>query len=191
MDTRNQILDVTEALIQERGFFGFSFADVAKTVGIKKASIYYYFPAKAQLGQAVVSRYRDRMRSARANWDTAEGIDVWSELSAYLEPMIRLGRTPKAACLCGVLGGEFRALPDELKDEVNAFFDEHIAALTTLFTIGQANGEFGFAGKPSTMAKMAFGMLEGSMLLKRTQHDPKVFDETLAGILGVLKGNTS
>lgn len=186
MATRDQILDATETLIQEGGYFGFSFADVAEKVGIKKASIYYYFPAKAELGQAVVAQYRERMHYARDAWE--EDVDAWAELDAYLKPMIKLGRTPKASCLCGVLGGEFRALPKVLQQDVQAFFDEHIASLTKLFAIGQKTGQFGYAGSPATMAKVSFGMLEGSMLLKRTQNDSDVFDEALENITLMLKG---
>ncbi|HEX9257200.1 MAG TPA: TetR family transcriptional regulator, partial [Actinomycetota bacterium] len=37
VDTATQILDVAERLVQERGFNGFSYADVAKELDISKA----------------------------------------------------------------------------------------------------------------------------------------------------------
>ncbi len=186
MTTANRILDAAEDLIQDRGYFGLSFADIAQRVGIKKASIYYHFPAKADLGKAVVTRYRERMSQSREALQANEKSDAWEALSSYLEPIIRLAQTPSSACLCGVLGGEFMALPDEMKSEVSAFFGDHIAVLTNILSVGLATGEFKFATSPAVMAKIAFSVVEGSMLIKRTQNDLMFFDEVLDGLLVVL-----
>ena len=190
MTTEERILDVSEALIQERGFHGFSFADVANAVGIRKASIYYYFPAKAELGQKTVSRYRARMRAMRDDWADTDDLDVLAALDTYMQPIATLARTPGASCLCGVLGGEFHSLPAILQDEVSEFFEEHLRTLSQLFQIGRDNGVFNFAGDPQVVAKVAFSMIEGSMLIKRTRSDADVFDEVL-GTLRALLGITA
>ena len=43
-------------MVQQRGFHAFSYRDIAEQVGIKTASIHYYFPTKAHLAEAVVRR---------------------------------------------------------------------------------------------------------------------------------------
>ena len=48
------ILDVAQQLIQTRGYNAFSYADIASQVGIRTATIHYYFPTKADLGREVV-----------------------------------------------------------------------------------------------------------------------------------------
>src|SRR5690242_7158071 len=53
----NNILDIAENLIQTQGYNAFSFRDIAEAAGIKTSSIHYYFPAKADLGKAVVARH--------------------------------------------------------------------------------------------------------------------------------------
>ena len=56
MDTnskREEILDAAEAMIRDAGFNAFSTRDVASAVGIKSASVHYYFPTKADMGVAV------------------------------------------------------------------------------------------------------------------------------------------
>ena len=52
--TANRILDVAERLVQLRGYNAFSYADVAKAVGIRKASLHYHFATKGDLGLALV-----------------------------------------------------------------------------------------------------------------------------------------
>lgn len=186
MKTEDKILDACENLIQERGYHGFSFADVAEEVGIRKASIYYYFPAKAELGQKTVSRYRDRMRAIREDWAETKDLDVLAAFNVYMDPIIELGQTPGASCLCGVLGGEFQSLPSVVKGEVSDFFGEHLRTLSQIFEIGRDKGVFRFEGDPKVVAKVAFSMIEGSMLIKRTRGDSDVFGEVTANLKALL-----
>ena len=57
-NTETKILEIGLALIQERGINGFSFADIAERIGIKKASIHYYFPTKLDLVKGVLAYYK-------------------------------------------------------------------------------------------------------------------------------------
>lgn len=52
MSTYDKILRLTDTLIQQRGFLGFSYADLEKAIGIRKASIHHHFPGKTDLGLA-------------------------------------------------------------------------------------------------------------------------------------------
>ena len=109
-------------------------------------------------------------------------MDVPAAFDAYMEPILTLGRTPGASCLCGVLGDEFQSLPPGVQNEVSEFFEEHLRTLTELFRIGREKGDFRFAGDSKVMAKIAFSMIEGSMLIKRTRGDAGVFDEVVANL---------
>ncbi len=53
--TRARILRAAEGLFAERGFRGTRLADVAAAVGIRRASIVYYFPDKRALYDAVLA----------------------------------------------------------------------------------------------------------------------------------------
>jgi hypothetical protein len=52
------VLNAAEQLAQMRGYNGFSYADVAAQLGLTKASLHYHFPSKADLGRALIERYR-------------------------------------------------------------------------------------------------------------------------------------
>lgn len=56
-DTASQILDVAERLVQSRGFNAFSYADVAAELHVSKAALHYHFAGKAELGEALLTRY--------------------------------------------------------------------------------------------------------------------------------------
>lgn len=46
VDTKTQILDVAQDLIQRLGVNGMSYQDISEVVGIRKASIHTHFPKK-------------------------------------------------------------------------------------------------------------------------------------------------
>ena len=48
-DARTLILDAAEELIAEHGFNGTSTASIAKSAGVAKGLLFYYFPAKSDL----------------------------------------------------------------------------------------------------------------------------------------------
>src|SRR3954454_17388863 len=57
--TSDDILACARTLIASGGYNGFSYADIADVVGIRKASIHHHFPSKADLVQTLVGRYRE------------------------------------------------------------------------------------------------------------------------------------
>src|SRR6516162_2979326 len=68
--TASRVLDAAEALVQVRGFNGFSYNDIAAELQITKASLHYHFATKADLGEALITRYAARFLEALAGLDT-------------------------------------------------------------------------------------------------------------------------
>ncbi len=55
-DTRNKILEVAEREFARDGFAGAHLQRIASQVGVQKTALYYYFPRKAALYEAVLVR---------------------------------------------------------------------------------------------------------------------------------------
>jgi AcrR family transcriptional regulator len=55
-DTRHKILDIAEREFARNGFAGAHLQHIAKQVGVQKTALYYYFPSKAALYEAVLVR---------------------------------------------------------------------------------------------------------------------------------------
>ena len=60
--TAERIVHEARNLIMTRGYNGFSYADIAEAVGIRKASIHHHFPATDIPKQARALYVRNRMR---------------------------------------------------------------------------------------------------------------------------------
>lgn len=170
-DTADQILDLAETLIQTRGYSAFSYQDIADKLGIRKASIHYHFPSKADLGMAVVDRYVARFGAALAAIAEDQSQPSVAMLDFYIEPYVGFARTPDRICLSGALAGEILALPPELRSRVDGFFRTHQGWLAGILERGVARGEFKLTAPPDKVARSVFSALQGALLVKRTTGD--------------------
>src|SRR5438270_4395713 len=80
--TAERALDIAERLVQTRGFSNFSYADIAAELGITKASLHYHYPGKAELGEALITRYAERFSEALGRIDVDQP-DSLAKLEAY------------------------------------------------------------------------------------------------------------
>jgi TetR/AcrR family transcriptional regulator, transcriptional repressor for nem operon len=103
--TAEQILDAAERTMQMVGYNGFSYADVARELGITKAALHYHFASKADLGAAVIARYAARFGDALAAVDGSER-DAFEKLHAYADLYLEVLRGHRM-CLCGMLAAEY------------------------------------------------------------------------------------
>jgi len=170
-DTAEQILDLAETLIQTRGYSAFSYQDIADSLGIRKASIHYHFPSKADLGIAVVDRYVARFGGALVAIAADQSQPSMAMLDVYVEPYAGFAKTPDRICLCGALSGEILALPAELRSRVDGFFRTHQEWLAGILKRGAARGEFTLAAPPAKVARFIFSALQGALLVRRTTGD--------------------
>src|SRR5579885_2035616 len=172
-ETPARILDIAERLAQQRGFNGFSYADVAAELQITTASLHYHFAGKAELGRAMLTRYTQRFREALTGIEAAVP-EAPARLVAYTELYAGVLREQRL-CLCGMLAAEYQTLPEPMQTCVRQFFDVNEAWLTRLLAEGRARGQLAFGGSPEAAARMLVGGLEGALLLARSYGDPTRF----------------
>src|SRR6202162_2849636 len=84
VDTSRRILDVAERLLQTRGYNAFSYADIAQSLHITKASLHYHFPTKAELGRRLIERYGISFLHALAAIDQTSA-DAGEQLRRYVD----------------------------------------------------------------------------------------------------------
>jgi TetR/AcrR family transcriptional repressor of nem operon len=171
--TAERILDVAEALVQSRGFNGFSYADVAEALGISKAALHYHFPGKGELGEALIERYAGRFNEALAAIDR-DAPDTPSKLHAYARLYADVFQDDRM-CLCGMLAADFATLPDPMRERVVRFFDDNERWLARVLDAGRSGGSLRFHGSPRSVARTLVGGLEGAMLVARPYGDVRRF----------------
>jgi len=187
-DTREEILDRAEALIQTRGYSAFSYQDISDALGIRKASIHYHFPSKTDLGIAVVERYVTGFDKALAAIAAQTSVSSMTMLDHYVAPYLAFAATSDKVCLCGALAGEMMALPGELRARVVGFFRSHQAWLAGILRRGVERGEFSLDASAAKTARLVFGALQGALLVKRTTGDAAQMRDVVAVLKAQLAG---
>lgn len=164
--TAARVMDVAEALIQQRGYGGFSFDDVAQAVGIRKPSVHHHFRTKAELVAALARRYTERFESALAAIDVARR-DPLARLKAYVQLFATTYAQDGRLCVCGMLGAEADALPADVADAVAGFFQLNLTWLAAAFRDAQRSGQVTTVQRAANLAELMLSALEGAMVVGR------------------------
>ena len=183
--TASRILDVAERLVQTRGFNAFSYADVAEALGVRKASLHHHFATKADLGLALVTRYRSDFLAALGAIEAAtpsarERLERYAELYGTVLRKRRM-------CLCGMLAADVATLPKPLRTSLSGFFAENEAWLERVLEEGRTSGELAFEGPASSFATFVVGALEGAMLVARASGQVGEFDRASERLLALVR----
>ena len=168
-NTAQDILDVARDMVRNRGYSAFSYADISERVGIRKASIHYHFPSKEDLVKALVEQYRDTMAKA-CDRIAQSGASPDRQLMQFAN-LYRDGLQQDQICLCAMLAADFAVLPQPIHDEVQAFFQQTEAWLTSLLQSGCDANVWQCDSSAEQEAKGMIAMLQGAQLLARPAED--------------------
>lgn len=183
--TADRLLDVAEVLVQRRGYHAFSYADLAKAVGIKTASIHYHFPTKEQLVLALVQRYRTRFSDRLAALLT-EGLAPSARIDRYVEIFRETFADDGRICVCGSLAADALTLGDPITRELRGFFEENESWLRQTLEEVAEGGALRAGLSPKLAARAIVSSLEGSMLRARVSGSGDAIDEMATWFNAVL-----
>jgi TetR/AcrR family transcriptional repressor of nem operon len=174
-DTRERIMAAARLTVQDRGYSGLSFRDLAADVGIKSASIHYYFPSKGALGGALADRYTSDFAEYLDDL-IAEGLDPETCLARYTDVFGNTLRNDNRMCLAGILAAEHKELPDEVRDGVVKFGTMNEDWIARVL----ANAGSTDTKQNQRRARAIFAAIEGAQLVARSRGDVGVYDEIIA-----------
>ena|ERR1700744_1284716 len=173
--TATNILAHARSLIIEGGYNGFSYADIASQIGIRKPSIHHHFPTKADLVQVLIARYRDEARQGMAELErhVQDPMLLLQRYIGYWEVCILDATAP--ICLCALLASELPLLPEHVAAEVKAHFRDLSSWLTSVFERGAQQGRLQLINTPRIEAEALMATVHGAMLSARAYGEPEIF----------------
>ncbi|MNF42525.1 Nucleoid occlusion factor SlmA [compost metagenome] len=166
VSTKVALLKVAENQMRSRGYSAFSYADLAATIGIRKASIHHHFPTKECLGQELIKDYINRFDTTMRSIEDADQ-DPMMRLRAFSR-LFLISANEGLLPLCGALAAEMAALPLSLQVLTRLFFETQLDWLQR--TISEAAIQKGWLlAKPAqAYAFMLLSTLEGASLIDWT-----------------------
>ena len=173
--TAERIVGEGRRLIMTRGYKGFSYADIAAAIGIRKASIHHHFAGKNDLATAVVEQSRAIIRAqvellAHAEPDAVEQLRAYA---GYWERCIADNSAP--FCIAAMLAAELPSLPEDVATAVRAHFAELSHWLARVLAAGVRQGNVTLVGSPEDEADAFMSAIYGAMLSARAFGDPARF----------------
>src|SRR6201994_10369 len=174
-ETAERILKAANTLLIDRGYSAFSYADIADTVQIRKASIHHHFPTKAGLVVAVLRRHRTRISEGMAALDQQVENPLLRirNYFKYWEGCIE-GST-LSFCIGALLGAEMPSLPEEVQAEVRLHFSMLTEWFERTLRAGSKARTIRLPGTVATEAQMLIAVLHGAMLSARATSSCDVF----------------
>jgi TetR/AcrR family transcriptional repressor of nem operon len=173
-DTRQKILMTARSTVQDRGYGGLSFRDLAKAVGIKSASIHYYFPTKGELGGALAQQYTADFSIYLEGLLAAE-LDQDSCIRKYTEVFRNTLRNENRMCLGGIMAAEHKELPVEVRAEVVKFSEMNVHWLARVLAL-KVKGGRAISEATRRRALAIFAAIEGAQLVARSRDDVAAYD---------------
>lgn len=173
--TADDILHCARGLIIAGGYNGFSYADIAEVVGIRKASIHHHFPTKADLVRILAARYREEAEAGIAELErhVDDPLDQLRAYTGYWKACIADATSP--FCVCALLASQIPVLPEEIVREVRAHFGTLAAWLTSVLERGEQQGRLSLGQPAEAEAQLFMATVHGAMLSARAYGDAGMF----------------
>lgn len=185
MTTYDQILILADKLIQQRGFLGFSYLDLEKIIGIKKASIHHHFPKKTDLGLAYCI-YKANIFD-QLNTHICSMPPGMLRLKSYLEAFSGCAERGEMCGIYAMLSDYYQFSPD-LQKAVSQLAKKEILILENILDSGQKNGEINLIAPPGELAVIVCSALKGALMLNRTSND-NTYTSSIKTLIEMLDAN--
>ncbi len=173
-NVREAILAAAKDAAMAYGYGGINFRDLAEAVGIKAASINYYFANKALLGEAVARRYwEDIARDLEAiSMGAQSPIDALKQYPGIFR--LSLERNNRM-CLSSFMATEHDELPDPVLKEVQAFADVN----TTWLRKQLVDAQLVDPADSESRARAIYAAVAGAQIMARSRSDINLFDSLI------------
>ncbi len=182
-----KILDALQQLLEEKSIQHISVSEIASKAGIGKGSIYYYFPSKDAIVDALIVRSYERPLQTAKNLSSQTNISSFTRMAMLFQAC----RNSSAIFLKQKHGSAASAedLAFLHQKYLNYLVSELKPALTEIISQGIDCGEIHF-DHPAALAEIALIVLAVKLDNSLVPSTPEETEETLKGLISLLEKGT-
>lgn len=141
-DRRAEIIAKATAAFVAQGYAGTSMADLARVVGVQKASLYHHFPSKEALFVACVTEGYDGAARRLEAIRTDPALAGPDRIRAAMEEIYRINLTTPVGRMAPLIAEVAATIPDVAQAFHGGFIARHYATVTGMIEDGIKNGCF-------------------------------------------------
>ena len=170
-------MELGEMLIRTRGYHAFSYQDISHPLGIRNAAVHYHFPAKSDLGVAILEQTISQFREATESWSSYPPEQQFEHFTRIYLVSCQKGWV----CLMGALSPACDTLPEPMQEKLRQMGDAILGWLTRCLETGKAAGVFHFPEPAGQKAQLVVSALLSSLLLAKVMGE-ELFHSIQEGI---------
>lgn len=163
MTTRENIVQLGDRFIRDKGFNAFSFYDISKELKIKNASIHYHFHTKTDLGISIVKDHQEKLHTLIQSTATKSPVIKLNTFLSIYSTIKSEGRV----CLVGSLATDLKTVDPKIAKELKTFANEILEWVTSILEEGKQKKVFSFQGSARTKALMVITNMLAAVQLSR------------------------
>ncbi|GGA96952.1 TetR/AcrR family transcriptional regulator [Puia dinghuensis] len=134
-----EIVDTARVLFKKSGFKKTTMGDIARSLGKAKSSLYYYYPSKEDIFEAVIYAEMDELLD-EIQQSLREASTSKEKLKAYCR--CRLEKLSQLCNLSDALKSEIAELHCVMVEMKSKFDTTHVELVKEILAEGVSNGEF-------------------------------------------------
>lgn len=187
-----KILDALQELLENRSIQSISVSEIAQKVGIGKGSIYYYFPSKDAILDALVERNYEK------TLETAKALAKQTDISPFtrMAMLFQACRNSSLEFLKRGTGSASNATVENIHEQsyIHQKYLRHVIgelkpALTEIIQQGIASGQIHF-DYPAELAEIALIVLSIKLDNTLLPSSPQEIEQTIRALISLLEKGT-
>jgi TetR/AcrR family transcriptional repressor of nem operon len=162
--TKEKIVELGRGFIQHSGYHSFNYKQISTQLNIKNAAIHHYYPAKEDLGLAVIQK--DKQDFADMN-KRVENAPPMEQVEALIYSYNEYFNDRNKMCIIGTFSSAYNEIPEKIQVGAKDYLDFVMRWLTRTFEAGHESGHFRFEGSAEQLADFWVATLTGSLQIGR------------------------
>lgn len=181
---RDQALKIAKHHLQIKGYNGFSFQTIADDLGIRKASLHYYFASKEQLGIELLADYKKSFEI----WTKAHAdLSAEQKLSEMIELFAKMSEKNFKICPVGALCADFNSLSAKFQNKLKDFFELEKEWMQKTLIQGQKEHYIRKDIDLPLAAEALMAQMQGGVQIARLRSNSKGFRKLTKAAIDVLR----
>ena len=186
--TRARVIREATTLINKKGFNSTSISDIINFTGVKKGNLYFHFPSKEALGEAILDE--TRAESVSFLEKELKGRTPMEKISNYLDAVFEKHKNKNfiGGCLIGNTAIEMGDNNPAFSGKITEIFAHWKRSISQILSEAKAAGELKTNMEPDILANHMVAVIEGGIMMAKAskdENDLKNCLDSLRSILGV------
>lgn len=167
--TKESLISSATSLIRKKGYSSFSYADLEKIVGIKKASIYHHFKSKEDLGVILIKTCIENTKKKQKELDENYK-NINERLKSYSD-LLTNRLLEDGLPMCTSLAAEISILPPSLNNLAREYFNIHLRWIESAIKEGISTGELNNSFDTMECAVNFLSVIQGISIINATREE--------------------